>query len=368
MQWYKDGAPISGANTATYSITNTAVSDTGAYTLWATNAGATNSLSASLTVIPPASYANVTNGLVLHLRFEGDTTDSSGHNNDGTLSSPTAPVFVPGIIGSQALEYATTTVDGTSGTNVTSASYVALGSAGSGPPADLRFGASTSFSVSLWVKLTNAALPGDLPFIGTATNSNNNPGWDLSPSYKLGGWQWSLNDGANNLNVNGPDGSINDGKWHNFVLSVDRTAKVANSYLDGIHTASKNISSLGNIDNNNYWPIVIGQDPTFLYSEPGSATLDDIGIWRQALTALDAANIASAGSLGGRSFDTVGPIPLAIAHDGSSLILNYASGTLQQSSAVGPSAVWTTVPGASAPSYKILTPSGAGKFYRVLVQ
>ena len=85
----------------------------------------------------------------------------------------------------------------------------------------------------------------------------------------MGGWQWSLNDGVyigNNVNVNGPDNSINDGNWHNFVLTVDRTAKVANSYLDGVLAASTSIASLGSIDNNNYWPIVIGQDPTYTTS------------------------------------------------------------------------------------------------------
>jgi len=370
LQWYKDGTLISGANTATYTIASTAVGDSGSYTLWATNAGATNSLSASLTVIPPVSYANVTNGLVLHLRFDGDTVDSSGHGNDGTGSSSPAPAFVPGIIGAQALQY-TTLTNGLTNVVVTSASYVTLGTVGSGPPADLQFGASTSFSVGLWVKVATNDLQGDLPYIGTATNSNNNPGWDLSPSYRLGGWQWNLNDGVktpgNNVNVSGPDSSINDGNWHNFVVTVDRTAKVANSYLDGVHTASQSISSLGNIDNNNYWPIVIGQDPTLAYPEAGSATMDDVGIWRRALTSLEVANIASAGSTGGRSFDTVGPIPIAIAQSGGRLILNYGAGTLLESTTLGPSASWTPVPGASAPSYTV-TPSGTGKYYRVLVQ
>ena len=115
------------ATNTTYAITNTAFGDAGTYTLWATNSGATNSLSATVTVYSPFGYANVTNNLVLHLRFEGDTTDSSGRGNNGTPSSTTAPAFVPGIIGSQALQYTTETVNGQSGSNVTSASYVTSG-------------------------------------------------------------------------------------------------------------------------------------------------------------------------------------------------------------------------------------------------
>ena len=310
LQWYKDGKLLSSATNSAYAITNTALGDTGTYTLWATNAAGTNSTSASLVVIAPVSYANVTNGLVLHLTFDGNTLDSSGRGNDGVASTTTPPAFVPGIIGTQAIQLITTT-NGLTNVAVTSASYVTLGTAGSGPPTDLQFGATTSFSISLWVRLPVASMPGDVPFIGTATNSNFNAGWDMSPSYRLGGWQWNLNDGvgvaANNVNLNGPDNSINDGNWHSFVLTVDRTAKVANTYLDGVLAASTSIASVGSIDNNNYWPIVIGQDPSFVYPEVFSAALDDIGIWRQALTPLEVAQIASAGSTSGHSFNTVPP-------------------------------------------------------------
>lgn len=360
--------------------------DAGTYTLWATNGASTNSLSASLVVISPVSYANVTNNLVLHLRFDGDTTDSSGRSNNGTPSSTTAPEFVPGVIGPQAIQLTTTT--NLSGTNavVTSANYVTLGTVGSGPPTDLQFGATTSFSIGMWVKLPAGSLPGDTPFIGTATNSNNNAGWDLSPSYRLGGWQWDLNDGVstagNNVNVSGPDGSINDGNWHNFVLTVNRAGQVADSYLDGVHTASKSIASLGSIDNNNYWPIVIGQDPSYVYPEVFSAALDDIGIWRQALTPLEVAQIASAGSTAGRSFDTVAPSGgtqpdiTGISVSGSTVTIKFTAGasdpasafTLFSSGAVDgaySSAAGSTIAG-SAGSYTATVPAnGAMQFYRI---
>jgi hypothetical protein len=395
LYWYK-GTPQATAPVATGTnalrFNPTALTDAGTYSLVASNSLGMATNTASLTVISPVSYANVTNDLVLHLRFDTDTTDSSGRGNDGTPSSSPAPAFVPGIIGAQALQYTTTSVTNQPGTNiaVSSASYVALGTVGSGPPADLQFGTGTSFSVSLWVKLPASALPGDLPFIGTATNAANNPGWVLAPSYNGGGWQWDLSDGTgtnigNNINVNGPANSINDGAWHNFVLTVDRIGAVADSYLDGVHTASKSLAGFGSINNNNYWPMVIGQDPTFTYPfiagtnasardfaawfPPNTATVDDIGIWRRALTPLEVAQVCSAGSIGGRSFDTVAPlsVTITVTRSGSSLTLSWATGTLLESDTLGASAVWTPVPGASAPSYT-LTPGSTNKFYRVLVE
>jgi hypothetical protein len=314
-------------------------------------------------VISAVNYANVTNGLALHLRFDGDTADSSGRSNNGTPVG--SPAFVTGLIGSQALQYITET-DGAAEPVVTNASYVDLGT-----PADLQFGSATSFTIGLWVKLPTNFDGGDLPFIGNAINSMNNPGWVLGPTYGGGGWQWCLGDGVspgltvtNTIDVNGAAGSINDGAWHNFVLTVDRTAKVANSYLDGLLMASRDITSLGSLDTGD--PITIGQDPTGLYPEDGTATLDDIGIWKQALTPLEVAQIHSAGATSGRSFDTVGPanVTITVTRSGSSLTLSWSTGTLQESDTLGASANWTPVPGASAPSYT-LTPGTGNKFYRV---
>jgi hypothetical protein len=356
LQWYKNGGLIAGATTNSLAFTNTAVSDTATYTLWATNSVGTNSQSVNLTVIPATGFANVTNNLVLHLRFDGNTADTSGHGNNGTPFN--APTFVTGIIGSQALQYITVTNGVDTNSQVISSSYVVLGR-----PTDLQLG-STSFSVSLWVTQPNGIEYGDLPFIGTETNSANNPGWILCPSFHAGGWQWNLNDGTMNFDLNGPNDSINNGQWHNFVVTVDRTGNVAKGYLDGVLVSQASITGLGSLDNGG--PVVIGQDPTGLYPEAGQFTLDDIGLWRQALTPLEVAQIESAGRTAGHSFDTVGPagVTLTISRSGSNITISWPSGTLYQSDKVGPGAVWTPVAGASAPSYTF-TPSGAGKYYRV---
>ena len=147
-------------------------------------------------------------------------------------------------------------------------------------------------------------------------------------------------------------------------------------------TSCTDISTLGSTDIGNTAPIVIGQDPTYLYQEPGSATLDDIGIWRRALTALEVAQIDSAGSTAGRSFDTVGSSTPTQPHitsigvsagtvtikftgaagDPASAFKLFSSGTVN-----GPysAATGATITG-SAGSYTATVPTnGAVQFYRI---
>ncbi|HEX5222758.1 MAG TPA: LamG-like jellyroll fold domain-containing protein, partial [Verrucomicrobiae bacterium] len=356
-QWFKGAAPITGATSNTFTIPSVTLADAGSYSLRATNQAGTNfSTAAVLTVLPATAYANVTNGLVLHLKFEGDVQDSSGKGNNGTPSSSPAPGFVAGKVGAQAAQFTTTL----SGTTFSSASYVDLGT-----PTDLLFGSGTSFTVGLWVKLPTNGVPGDVPFIGTEVGAANNDGWFIGPSYQAGGWQWNLNDGTGNFGTEGPANSINDGNWHSFMVTVDRTSAVVNSYLDGLLVASTSISGLGSVDVGG--TVTIAQDPSKTYPEAAVFTLDDIGIWRRALTPAEVATIESAGRAG-NSFDTVAPpsVTLTISQTGGNIIVGYPSGTLQQSDSVGAGAIWTTVTGASAPSYTT-SPTNAAKFYRVLL-
>lgn len=347
LRWYKGSSPITGATSSSYSITNVSVADSGTYTLWATNSAATNSVSATLTVISPVQYANVTNNLVLHLPFDGDVADTSGRGNNATpVGSPT---FVTAAVGNQAFHFDTAG---------TTRNYATLGAT---IPPDLSFSSNVNFSVSYWIRLPASGLPGDLPILCSAENSYGNPGITIAPSYKLGGWSWYLN----NTGLYGADGSINDGNWHNLIHTFDRAGNGL-TYLDGILVNSTVISSVGNLDRPG--AMNIGQDATGAYPEDGAMDLDDLGIWRRVLTPLEAASIESAGRAG-RSFNTVAPasVTLTISSSGGNVVVGYPSGTLQQSDSVGASAVWTTVSGASAPSYTT-SPTNATKFYRVLVQ
>jgi hypothetical protein len=158
--------------------------------------------------------------------------------------------------------------------------------------------------------------------------------------------------------VLGAADSINDGNWHSLVHTFDRTGNGI-TYLDGAQVDSTSIANVGDIDTGG--PVVIGQDPTGLYPEPGSADLDDLGVWRRVLTQSEAQAIYYAGK-NGNSFDTYGPVKIILTPVGNKLVLSWQAGTLLQADTLnGP---WSPVPSAPAPNYTV-TPGPGSKFYRV---
>jgi hypothetical protein len=345
LQWYKGTALIPGATGLTYSITNTALSDTATYTLWGTNSGSTNSISATLNVISPVAYANVTNNLVLHLTMDSDYADSSGRGNNATAPAGSPP-FIAGQVG-QAIHVATTP-----GNN-----YLLVNNS-----QDLQFDIGDSFSVSFWLRYTTSF--GDVPIIGNATNSTYQLGWVFTEDG--GKLEYSLtstaNSGAYIADPVAASPLINNGAWHQVLGVVDRSSQYAFAYVDGVLAGKWSIAGMGSM----YWgnQIAIGQDPTGNY---GTATfdLDDVGIWRQALTPLDAAQIESAGRAG-NSFNTVGaqPITITTTRSGANVTVHYSAGTLYSSTNVTAGAQWNPVPNANPPAYTF-TPGGTNTYYRV---
>jgi hypothetical protein len=110
-------------------------------------------------------------------------------------------------------------------------------------------------------------------------------------------------------------------------------------------------------------PATIGQDPTGLYQETGSGEIDDLGVWRRALTPLEAASLYTAG-LNGQSFEDQPPLgnsKILINTLRSNTKLLWERGTLQQAGSL--SGPWTDV-GAPATSPLTVTPTET-RFYRI---
>jgi hypothetical protein len=310
-QWSKDGTEIPGGTQAVLTLRPIAQSDAGSYSVRITNIdGFVGSTSAVLTVLSAPTNPPSLAGLILHLPFDNNLTDATGRGNSGTAihvttsaSNVSSATFVSGMLGT-ALHYSSDFGVYPCCTT-TNANYVTLG-----VRPDLQFGSTTNFTVAYWIRLPVGYAGGDLPFFTDAINSTFNGGFCFAPTYGSsatggagsvdGGWALSVYNGAtgaNGMGVYGDSGSINDGNWHHLVHTIDRVKGMV-TYLDGVVSSyavvdGSSIVAAGNVDTGR--PAVIGQDPTGKYPESGSADMDDLGVWRRALSALEAGSIYMAG-------------------------------------------------------------------------
>jgi hypothetical protein len=365
QNWYKNGAAIPNATNLTFSVANAGYSDAIGVTYYciATNfVGSTTSSVVTLTVLPQPAFVNLTNNLVLHLTFDGNYNDSSGHGHNA--SAVGSPTIVSGQVGSGALHYFTDTdaPNGHGGT-VTTANYLTLGSFTNG--SDLSFSNNISFSVCYWVKtISNGYGSGDLPFLCSANGSYQNKGITLAPTYSastVGGWSWSLGDGSTFAGLYGPAGSINNGNWHHVLHAFSRTSGQGVTYLDGVQVNSTGFSILDNIDSGNSFSV--GQDPTGAYNERGEYYLDDLCVWKnRVINSQEAYSAYYVGKTFGQSLDVVKPITITVTKVNGNYWLVWQTGTLQQADNVG--GPYTPVGGAASPYYQ-LPLTGAKKFYRV---
>ncbi|MCX6924070.1 MAG: hypothetical protein NT154_12800 [Verrucomicrobia bacterium] len=223
-QWTFNSVAIPRATNNSYTIPSAYFTDAGNYSVTVTcTSGTTNSPAAVLTVIPQPSYAEVTNGLLVHLTFDGDYNDHSGQGNNAAPQG--TPDFVRGIVGSQALQYS-------SAAAASAFNYVSLMDTNSMTlwPA-LAFG-SGPWSTAYWVKLTNGA--NYLPFLannngGVAANNSSGfafgsdlaSGGELRLTYRTQGFSWILTNGV----------SIADGNWHH--IAVVSGPFLLSTYIDG---------------------------------------------------------------------------------------------------------------------------------------
>jgi autotransporter-associated beta strand protein len=360
-QWFKGTTALPGQTSDTLTISPLHLSDSGAYNVQVSNPVGTNtSTDVTITVLPiptSASVLNLTNGLVLHLPFDSDYADISGHSNNGTNVGATTFVS-PGAIGAKALHYSTDTGAGTT-------NYVTLG-----VRSDLKFSTNVDFTVAFWVRQPAGSTYTNLPFFTDAVGSTSHGGFAFAPYSGTGGGGWMYTIGtvtSPNAATSFPDANlINDGNWHHLVHVASRTANCT-TYLDGIQVDSQAITIAGNTDNTN--PATIGQDPTGAYPVTADADIDDLAVWRRALTPLEVSGIYLAGATNSVSFAPAvisAPVPVALQLQQNAgqwqIIWTGTGGVLQASGDV--SGTYTNVPSASSP-YTIPTSSSPQMFYRL---
>jgi hypothetical protein len=303
----------------------------------------------------------ITDGLVAHLPFDGDYQDRSGRlNHAAPVGQPT---FGPGQVGTQALRYSTLT-------NGPTFNYATLGA-----KADLDFGADIDFSVSFWTRFSQWS--GDPPFIGNKNwASGGNQGWVVATAGNAR-VQWNLGDGdaggRTRADYDGPANMIGGGRWHHVVVTFDRQGNGL-TYLDGVLTNTTTlVAGLDSIDTPAGLATNIGQDGTGGYTDNlkvgiVDGEIDDVGLWRRVLQAVEITQLYQQGLQGVNLLGQAPPPVLRVTGAPGSITLAWpesASGyQLEQSLTLGPSAAWSPVPNVTGSSTTRPT-TDAAVYYRL---
>ena len=362
-QWRLNGTPVgSGTN---YSLASAHAIDAGDYTLVVANGyGAVTSRVARLGVVT----VPVTNGLVVHLKFDGDYTDSSGHGHDATPIN--GPALVAGKLGS-ALQFTTARGVVPAVTNFATLGY----------PADLQFDNTNDFAISFWVNYTNQN--DDLALVSNSQwDSSGNPGWGIFTQ-----------DGGNfRVKVTGTGGSkadvtlpniIRGNGWHHLLVTFQQGGAMY-TMLDGSLLSTAPWTLTGSVDTSAYTRTItntvfsgtssinIGQDGTGWYNDKNGGAItngliDDVGFWRRAVSPQEALAIYNAG-LAGKDLAAGMVSPrLWVQVSGRNLNFTWAGSPtlkLQQSTSLQP-AVWTDVPGTLGASSATVLIAGPSSFFRL---
>ncbi|MGV3773056.1 MAG: LamG domain-containing protein, partial [Verrucomicrobiales bacterium] len=290
-------------------------------------------------------------------------SDSSGRDNHGSLAGQeevggSLPVVETGGVIGKAL-------------HATEGEYVSLAGLG-----DYQFGEETDFSVSIWIKGAQGSWSGDPAFFGTKSwTSGDNAGFVVPVSGNGFRWNWKGSTGPRRDTAS--MGSLNDGNWHNIIVSHDRDGH-AYFYLDGALRGIQSIAGDGDIT---ALEMNLLQDGTggYGFNSDRSARffdvrLDDVGIWNRILTPQEAGTIYAQG-LKGEDLTTASFVPGAaeisigsITRNGSNITINWtgAAGVKLQktSSLTNPS--WSDVAGTDGQSTATITANEGAAFFRLV--
>ena len=299
--WTKDGKLVEGATSAQLTLAGEK-SDEGTYQVAVSNNfGRTVSSEATVTMYYKPTSVDLTGEeykLWTHLKFDNNYQDSSVNGNNAYDASYGEMQFVEGVLGAAI--------------DVKSAADGSIVNQYASFENPLLLG-NEPLTVAFWTKFITEA-PNDLPWLCNSEGSFGRQGFTLAPGYTgagtgyaPNGWSWSIRswDVSNSgINKYGPDNTMPAGKWHHLVFVMDpgKTMKV---FLNGELVSTTDISSIAVSDmwlDNQQYLMNIGQDGTGSYDESVEMLMDDMGIWKTALSDVNARSIYYAG-INGNSFD-----------------------------------------------------------------
>jgi len=177
----------------------------------------------------------------------------------------------------------------------------------SAPNAD----AANSLTIQVWVKTKPEAIMGT-PIAGNLTSeSKDGPGWQLR-TQENGAWALYVSDGkiSHQYLPTAPRQKINDGKWHQLVVSIDRAKEEIWMYFDGNNVAIYNTPGLGSLESE-MATVIGGSDEKWEYGSGGqwfafNGYIDEVKIWDTRLNAQQVAlqYFQTTGSQPNQSFHT----------------------------------------------------------------
>ena len=150
------------------------------------------------------------------------------------------------------------------------------------------------------------------------------------------------------------------GVVYHVVAAYDSAGNKMNLYLNGALVATNNMKG-GDLTQVVATSSLFGES---LFGDPDlNGSIDEIRVWRGALTAAQVSATDAAGPNAAPDFN----VALSVSQSGGNFIINWSTGTLLNATNImGP---WTPVAGASPPSYSVpISSSGPVNFYRVKVQ
>ncbi len=235
----------------------------------------------------PAPTLTDETGLVGYWKMDdltnGNTTDSSGGDNNGSITGTTIAYTSNGRW------------NGAYAYNGASSNYIRVNDA----PA-LDFGSTGNFTLAAWFKYTttgNAApIAGKGDSIGTAQDKY---GFRFTAATTLCG---DLADGTNGgqcLVTWTTPYTVYDNKWHFGAFSINRETMNASGYLDGSLLGRKNITAIGNIDSTGWFGI-----GAFPGAGSFNGTIDEVRLYNRTLSDSEIQELyLSKGLVGKWSFD-----------------------------------------------------------------
>ena len=162
-----------------------------------------------------------------------------------------------------------------------------------GDSTDLNFGATTDFTVSVWIKPVGVRQSGAI-ISNKAWNNDASVGWVIALRPATGSFQWNYTGADGGRRDFRPTVPVYDDQWHMITVSHDRDG-FATFYFDGTKQDTMDISvSPGSIDTG--YPIILGTDArAYIDGQMPphwfDGAIDDVRIYNYALSDVEIAEL-----------------------------------------------------------------------------